>query len=109
MDDDLNVSAAWAAVFEWVRDTNRQLADQTMTPVMAAAQLTAWEQVDAVLGVGLEEQGDDIPEEILSLADQRQQARKDQNWAEADRLRDELKSKGWVIEDTPNGPRPKRI
>lgn len=109
MDDDLNVSAAWAAVFEWVRDTNRQLADQTMTPVMAAAQLKAWEQVDSVLGMGVEEQGDDTPEEILSLADQRQQARKDKNWAEADRLRDELKSKGWVIEDTPNGPRPKRI
>lgn len=109
MDDDLNVSAAWAAVFEWVRDINRQLAEQTITPAMAAAQLKAWEQVDSVLGIGSEEQGDDTPEEILSLAEQRQQARKDKNWAEADRLRDELKSKGWVIEDTPNGPRPKRI
>jgi cysteinyl-tRNA synthetase len=80
-----------------------------MTAALAAAQLKAWERVDSVLGIGNEEQGDDTPEEILSLAEQRQQARKDKNWAEADRLRDELKSRGWVIEDTPNGPRPKRI
>ena len=109
MDDDLNVSAAWAAVFEWVRDTNRQLAEDSLSPSQAAAQLQAWDRVDSVLGIGQEDPSEDTPEEILQLAEQRQQARQCKDWAEADRLRDALKSKGWVIEDTPNGPRPKRI
>ncbi len=108
LDDDLNVSAAWAAVFEWVRETNRALAAGELTPETAAARLAAWQRVDQVLGVGAPEEAV-VPDEILALAEARQAARRARNYAEADRLRAELRARGWVVEDTPRGPRLKRL
>ncbi len=50
------------------------------------------------------ESEDDPPSpEALTLLEARQQAREDQNWAESDRLRDEIASLGWQIQDTPEG------
>jgi hypothetical protein len=43
------------------------------------------------------------PQEVQTLADQRQKARADKNWAESDRLRDEIASHGWQVQDTPEG------
>lgn len=107
LDDDLNVSAAWAAVFDSVREWNRQLADGRMTAEAAAAALAAWETVDAVLGVGVH-RTDGAPAEVLALLEQRQAARKARDFAGADALRAEMKARGWLIEDTPKGPRLKR-
>ena len=107
MDDDLNVSAAWAAVFEWVRDRNRQMAAGELTSAQAAAALAAWERIDRVLAVGAPEEIV-VPDDIQALADARQAARKARDFARADALRDELQAKGWLVEDTPKGPRLKR-
>jgi cysteinyl-tRNA synthetase len=107
LDDDLNVSAAWAAVFDWVRDTNRALAAGALSPAQAAARLAAWQQVDQVLGVGGGGEPE-VPADILALAGARQAARQARNFAEADRLRAELKARGWLVEDTPKGPKLKR-
>ena len=109
LDDDLNISAAWAAVFEWVRDTNRKMAESSLTPAEASKELATWKRIDSVLGMGSESKTDEIPTEIQSLADQRLKARQSKDYAEADRIRDELKSLGWVVEDTPQGPRAKKI
>jgi cysteinyl-tRNA synthetase len=49
------------------------------------------------------------PTEIVELAENRMQARKDRNWAEADALRDQITAAGWAIEDTPNGYRLKPV
>jgi len=108
LDDDLNVSAAWGAVFDWVREMNRQLADGRMTAEAAAAALAAWEAADAVLGVG-PRRNDEVPADVLALLEQRQAARKARDFAGADALRAELKARGWLIEDTPKGPRLKRV
>jgi cysteinyl-tRNA synthetase len=108
LDDDLNVSAAWAAVFEWVRDTNRALAAGELTPAMAAARLAAWQRADEVLGIGTGTESE-VPAEILALAEARQAARQARNFAEADRLRAELRARGWLVEDTPKGPKLKRL
>jgi len=108
MDDDLNVSAAWAAVFEWVRQMNRQMAESALSSEAAAAELHGWGRVNTVLGIELKEEAEAIPAEVLSLAEQRLTARKSKDFAEADRIRDALKAMGWVIEDTPQGPRPKK-
>ncbi len=107
MDEDLNVSAAWGAVFEWVREMNRLLAANQLSAAQAAASLAAWRKLDAVFGLGRKAEGE-APPEILSLLEQRQQARKDRDFKRSDALRDELKSHGWLIEDTPKGPRLKR-
>jgi cysteinyl-tRNA synthetase len=108
LDDDLNISGAWGAIFEWVRDTNRKLAENAMDPTAAAAALATWDKVDLVLGVGAPKEVE-VPAEITALVEARQAARKAKDFKHADALRDELKAKGWVIEDTPKGARAKRL
>jgi cysteinyl-tRNA synthetase len=108
LDDDLNISGAWGAVFEWVRETNRKLAEHALDAAAAAGALAAWDTVDSVLGVGAPKEVE-VPAEIIALVEARQAARKARDFKRADALRDELKAKGWVIEDTPKGARAKRL
>ncbi len=107
LEDDLNVSAAWGGVFDWVRETNRRLAENSLDAVAAASALATWARMDSVLGVGAPPQID-VPPEIASLLQARQAARQARDFKRADALRAELKAKGWVIEDTPKGGRVKR-
>jgi cysteinyl-tRNA synthetase len=100
--DDLNISAAWAVVFEWVRETNKRIADSSLSANDAAAALAAWEKVDSVLGVGAKAEAE-APAEILALAEARSAAKKAKDFKRSDAIRDELKAKGWVIDDTPKG------
>ncbi|MBI5388659.1 MAG: cysteine--tRNA ligase [Verrucomicrobia bacterium] len=107
MDNDLNVSAAWAVVFDWVRDTNRALAAHQLSAVQAAAALAAWQSVDAVFGLGAKAEAE-APPEILALLEARQAARKAKDFKQADAVRNEMKAKGWLIEDTASGPKLKQ-
>jgi cysteinyl-tRNA synthetase len=106
MDDDLNVSAAWGVVFDWVRETNRQLGH--LAPAPAAAALAAWERLDTVFGLGARAEAE-APPEIMALLEQRQAARKAKDFKQADAIRAEMKARGWLIEDTPAGPKLKRV
>ena len=108
LDDDLNISGAWGALFDWVSETNRQLASHSLEPSSAAAALAAWNKADSVLGVGTSQEAE-VPTEITALVEARQAARKSKDFKRADAIRDELKAKGWVIDDTPKGPRAKRL
>ena len=105
--DDLNISAAWAAVFDWVSETNKRLAENACGAAEAAAALAAWEKVDAVLGVGVKSEAT-IPAAIQALLEARQSARQTKDFKRSDAIRDELKASGWVIEDTPKGPKLKK-
>jgi len=106
MDENLNVSAGWAAVFDWVREQNRAIHEGRLTPKQAAAALAAWRRLDSVWGLG--EPEEKVPEEILALARERQEARKARDFQRADAIREELLRRGWRVEDTPKGPRVKR-
>jgi cysteinyl-tRNA synthetase len=130
LDDDLNISHAWGVVFEWVRELNRSLAQGRMSADSAASASATWKQLDQVFGLNLdlksplrmtEDKGvapsgflvsiggeEGAPDEIKYLLMQRMQARKAKDFARADAIRNELKAKGWVIEDTPKGPKLKR-
>jgi cysteinyl-tRNA synthetase len=109
MDEDLNVSGAWGVVFEWVRENNRLLAAGQMSPVQAAAGHAAWAKIDSVFGLGAKVQAEEAPPEIQQLLEDRQVARKARDFKRSDAIRDELKVKGWIIEDTPKGARLKRL
>ena len=109
LDEDLNIAAGWGAVFEWVRETNRRLAEKALTPAEAAAALAEWDQVDSVLGIAAAPEVGEVPAEIAALLEARNEARKAKDFKRADALRDELKSKGWIIEDTPAGAKLKRL
>jgi len=107
--DDLNVSAAWASVFKWVSEMNKRIAENSLTAGDAAAALAAWAKVDSVLGIGAKSEAEEIPAEFTALLEARQAARQAKDFKKSDAIRDELKAKGWVIEDTPKGPKLKKI
>ncbi len=108
LDEDLNISGAWGVVFDWVRDTNRRLAENTIDAQAAAGALATWDRMDSVLGVGKPAEVA-VPAEVMALLEARQAARKARDFKRADEIRNELKSKGWIIEDTPRGARLKPL
>ncbi|MBW8864790.1 MAG: cysteine--tRNA ligase, partial [Verrucomicrobia bacterium] len=87
LDDDLNISAAWADVFEWIRRVNRLLSENAIKPEHARFALNEWEQVDSVLGVGAKADSE-VPAEILALAEERTAAKKAKDFKRSDAIRD---------------------
>ncbi len=104
MDDDLNTADGIAALFELVKDINLMLADGTATQGTILAGQALFDELTDVLGFCYERQNEsDDDAEIEALIEARAAARKEKNWAEADRIRDELKARNIVLEDTPQG------
>ena len=108
MDNDLNISGALGAVFNFVRDVNKALDDGGVGARGAQNALALLDALDAVTGIFAPSTEEEAPASIMELVMARQQARRDRNFAESDRLRDEVLAAGWVIEDTPKGPRVKK-
>jgi cysteinyl-tRNA synthetase len=107
MDDDLGIGEALAAVFEFVKEVNAKLAANQVDAKDAGNYLDALKQIDSVLGVMTFETGS-LDSDIQRLVDEREAARKRKDFKSADRIRDELKAKGVILEDTPTGIRWKR-
>ena len=96
VNDDLNMPKAFAALFELVRETNAK---------GGSGVLGVFKRMDEVLGViffGKAEK-EEAPAEILALLEKRSEARKAKNWAESDRLRDEIAAAGWIVKDSREG------
>jgi cysteinyl-tRNA synthetase len=108
LDDDLNVSAALAALFDLVRELNRRIADRGLSTADAARSLAILRALDTVLAV-LPDAADALPAGAADLLAARAAARAGRNWAESDRLRDELLAMGIAVEDTRDGPRWRRL
>ncbi|MGD6933587.1 MAG: cysteine--tRNA ligase [Candidatus Bathyarchaeia archaeon] len=106
MDDDLNISNALAALFDFVREINN-LLDANLVNKEEADELGGlMMQFDSVLGViGKVEVEEALPSDIDALVQKREAARKAKNWKEADQIRAQLKAMGIVIEDTAQGVR----
>jgi len=109
LDDDLNISAALAAVFDLVRDMNRRIEARSLSTDDARRALDALRDLDRVLGVLEDASEDGLDPELQALLDQRAAARASRDWAASDRLRDELADRGVAVEDTRDGQRWRRI
>jgi len=108
MDNDFDTSAALAAIFELVRDANKLLAEDKLSSKDAKAVLRFMKKIDTVLNV-LHQEKAKVPTDVLDLVQQREQARKRKDWQLADRLREEIKKRGYLIDDTGDGTKVKRI
>ncbi|HEX9162636.1 MAG TPA: cysteine--tRNA ligase [Thermoanaerobaculia bacterium] len=107
MDDDLNTAGALAALFTLIRDANTAIDEGRISSSDAEGLRTALRKIDPVLDL-FPRHGKTIEADIQKLIDARLAARKARNFAESDRIRDELLSKGIILEDTPAGTRWRR-
>lgn len=104
MDDDLNTADALGAIFDWARDMNATLSSLAPSKEAIQAGLDALSEMTGVLGI-LSKKLDTTPEDVKALVEDRQTAKKEKRFADADRIRGEVLAKGYVIEDTPTGPK----
>ena len=108
MDDDFNTADAISVIFDLVRDINSNINGESSKEVVKFA-LGLIREFGRPLSILQKVKEDNLEDEIEKLIEQRQQARKNRDWALSDKIRDELKSKNIVLEDTPQGVRWKKI
>ncbi|MCB1068631.1 MAG: cysteine--tRNA ligase [Simkania sp.] len=107
--DDLNISVALAALFDFIRHVNGDIDRNELSKEGASQVLAFLKEIDHVLGViPLKEREEEIPKDIQEAFTRRQEARTQKNWAQADQERDYIQSKGYLIEDSPTGSRVKK-
>ncbi|MBO4894330.1 MAG: cysteine--tRNA ligase [Clostridia bacterium] len=103
MDDDLNTAAALGVVFDTVRDINSAVVGKGETAETIELAAKIFDELTGVLGLVYNRKAETLDSDIDAMIEARANARKEKNWAEADRIRDELKAMGIVLEDTPQG------
>ncbi len=108
MDDDLNISPALASIFDLVKETNRAIEEGKVSKKNLKEVYNTIMKFDKVLGV-LEHKEERLPKNIKELIEKREQARKRKDYRAADEIRRELRKKGIMVEDTPTGPRWRKL
>jgi cysteinyl-tRNA synthetase len=107
MDDDLNTADAIAAIFELVKEINTKIDGESSKELIEKS-YELFRELTEVLGL-LTKKKEILDEDIQRLIEERQKARKEKNYALADKIRDDLKAKGIILEDTPQGVKWKRV
>ncbi|MGL4741408.1 MAG: cysteine--tRNA ligase [Sarcina sp.] len=108
MDDDFNTADAITSIFDLVKDINTHMSNEN-SKELAKAVLNLVRELGAPLGILQNSTKVNLDSEIDALVQERQDARKNRDFARADEIRDELKARGIVLEDTPQGVRWKKI
>ena len=105
INDDLNMPNALVAINEFMHSINKQFDENKISGAQAKKILAAMFSFDKVLGLKLNEvkAEEKLPLEVMKLIKQREQARKNKDWKTSDKIRNELKAKGVVLEDRPDG------
>ncbi len=108
MDDNLNISEALSYIFNFMRNINKLLKDNNISKKDANNVLKAMKKFDSVLGI-MDFKKEKIDKEIESLIKKREEARKKKDFKKADEIRNDLKKKGIILEDTSQGVRWKKV
>jgi cysteinyl-tRNA synthetase len=107
LDDDLNMSEALGVIFDLVRDVNRLMDEEKLSSSDALKVIDQMKSFDKVLGI-LKKEELVLDDKIKELILKREEARRNGDWALADKIRKEIEFSGIIIEDTPEGPKAKR-
>ncbi len=102
MDDDLNTADAIAAIFELVRDINTLVTPESSTDLIEYA-IEEFDELTGILGIVYDRKKVEINIDVEKLIEERNAARKNKDFALADKIRDDLKAQGIILEDTPQG------
>ena len=102
LDDDLNISAALGFLFESIRETNRAMDQNEMDAATANAWLDWWKRINTVLDLEAEFEIV-VPPEVMQLAKERENARREKKWKRSDELREQISVLGWEVRDTKDG------
>lgn len=103
MDDDLNTADGIAVVFNLVSTINTEIINKEVSLNVCKNAAEMFDELTGVLGLLYNRKSNDIDDDIEKLIEQRQSARANKDWATADKIRDELKAKGIILKDTPQG------
>lgn len=103
MDDDLNTADGLSAVFELVKDINTKILDKAVSENVCKTAAKVFDELCGVLGILYNRKSNDLDAEIEALIEKRQEARKNRDFATADKIRDDLKAQGIILKDTPQG------
>lgn len=104
MDDDLNTADAISAIFELARDINTYTsAEKSPSRELCEKAMEIFTELNDVIGVITVKEEQSLSEQVEELIKKRSEARKNKDWATADAIRDELRARSIVLEDTPNG------
>lgn len=102
MDDDLNISKGLAVIFDFMKEVNKKQIGAGVRKLML--------EFDKVLGLNIDKiKQEKIPKRIYELVEKREKARKEKNYQEADKIREEIKKLGYYIEDSEQGIKIKKI
>ena len=105
MDDDFNIAAALASLFQFTRRINKKIDQSGLSSADREKALTALGRVNSVLGImNLEPRLGGANEEVEELIQMREKARKAGEWDKADDLREKLREMGVEVVDTKEGP-----
>ncbi|EIT84078.1 cysteinyl-tRNA ligase [Fictibacillus macauensis ZFHKF-1] len=108
MDDDFNTANAISVLFDIAREANVYLQSEHTSSTILSSFITLFEEITEVLGLSLSAEKELLDEDIDALIQERNDARKNRNFARADEIRDQLKALNIILEDTPQGVRWKR-
>ncbi len=102
MDNDFETANAITSLFEFTKKINKLIAEEKISEKNVKEALEFMKEIDTIFGF-LRKEESEIPQEIKDLSDKREQARKEKDFKLADKLREEIKSKGYYIDDTKEG------
>ncbi len=102
MNDDFDTAKALIVIFDFIRDFNSSIDAKLISNKTSKEILKVLEEIDYVLGFIMPDEIE-IPKEISSLVKEREKARKEKNWKRSDEVREEIKKKGYQVDDTSSG------
>ncbi|OGI29553.1 MAG: cysteine--tRNA ligase [Candidatus Moranbacteria bacterium RIFOXYA12_FULL_44_15] len=99
MDDDLNTPLALSVLYELITETNKLTTGGKLSSGTAKEILDFWNKINKVFGLIIKKEELTVPQEIITLAEERKRAREEKNFQKSDELREEIEKMGYVVED----------